>query len=245
MGKRALGHQLYALGILPSPLMDFESVATDLMTGVCLNGSASEAGWRALLTFLPLPHRQMFQDHGDTLALQYSGGALVNRWDTYQRSPHWNSHSRDLIENIKRYYANSLLGAQPCQSRHLGIPALLTSSPLPPPPLTTAAPDAEKQASIDQFLNIVEEQRALAFETAAEPKRGYRDWFAPEHLEDVVSLAEAQRRIGLTVAQACDHWTEYYRPRLFTSFDRHFAMRILGSKCALPSHLALSLTCIC
>jgi hypothetical protein len=34
MGKRALGHQLYALGILPSPLMDFESVATDLMTGV-------------------------------------------------------------------------------------------------------------------------------------------------------------------------------------------------------------------
>lgn len=91
-------------------------------------------------------------------------------------------------------------------------------------------PDAEKQASIDQFLNIVEEQRALALESAREPKRGYRDWFALEHLEDVVSLVEAQRRINLTVAQACDHWTEYYRPRLFTSFDRHFAMRILGSK---------------
>lgn len=64
----------------------------------------------------------------------------------------------------------------------------------------------------------------------AVPKRGYRDWFTPEFLEDVVSLEEARRRMGLTIAQACDYWTEYYRPRLFTSFDRHFAMRILGSK---------------
>lgn len=95
-----------------------------------------------------------------------------------------------------------------------------------PPPLA----DAEKQASIDQFLNIVDEQKSLAIEMQGEPKRGYRDWFTPEHLEDVVSLGEAQRRIGLTIAHACDYWTEYYRPRLFTSFDRHFAMRILGSK---------------
>lgn len=114
MGKRALGHQLFALGILPSPLMDFESVATDLMTGVSgegLPGSGMPAADPRPSCASAPP--QMFQDHGDTLALQYSGGALVNRWDTYQRSPHWNSHSRDLIENIKRYYANSLLGAAP------------------------------------------------------------------------------------------------------------------------------------
>ena len=27
--------------------------------------------------------------------------------------PHWNSHSRDIIENLRRFYANSLLGMAP------------------------------------------------------------------------------------------------------------------------------------
>ena len=44
------------------------------------------------------------------LALQYTGSALVNRVETYRRMPHWNSHSRDIIENLRRFYANSLLG---------------------------------------------------------------------------------------------------------------------------------------
>ena len=44
------------------------------------------------------------------IALQYTGSALVNRVETYRRMPHWNSHSRDMIENIRRFYANSMLG---------------------------------------------------------------------------------------------------------------------------------------
>lgn len=44
------------------------------------------------------------------IALQYTGSALVNRVETYRRMPHWNSHSRDIIENIRRFYTNSLLG---------------------------------------------------------------------------------------------------------------------------------------
>jgi len=73
---------------------------------------------------------EMYHDHGDSacnfsfsqpmdnqlrghiaLALQYTGSALVNRVETYRRLPHWNSHSRDIIENIRRFYTNSLLGA--------------------------------------------------------------------------------------------------------------------------------------
>ncbi len=34
----------------------------------------------------------------------------MNRVETYRRMPHWNSHSRDIIENLRRFYANSLLG---------------------------------------------------------------------------------------------------------------------------------------
>jgi hypothetical protein len=49
--------------------------------------------------------------YGIAIALQYTGSALVNRVETYRRMPHWNSHSRDIIENIRRFYTNSLLGS--------------------------------------------------------------------------------------------------------------------------------------
>ncbi|KAG6812682.1 hypothetical protein H0H92_001311 [Tricholoma furcatifolium] len=85
-GKRALGHQLYALGVVDTPNLAFDSDAVNMLT-------------------------EMYHDHGDTIALQYTGSALVNRVETYRRMPHWNSHSRDIIENIRRFYTNSLLDA--------------------------------------------------------------------------------------------------------------------------------------
>ena len=100
LGKRAFGHQLYALGIVNSPNLPFDSDAVNMLT-------------------------EMYHDHGDSkpknlklveyssilaLALQYTGSALVNRVETYRRMPHWNSHSRDIIENLRRFYTNSLLG---------------------------------------------------------------------------------------------------------------------------------------
>ncbi|KAG2005981.1 polyphosphoinositide phosphatase [Coprinopsis cinerea AmutBmut pab1-1] len=85
-GKRVLGHQLYALGIVDNPNLAFDTDAVNMLT-------------------------EMYHDHGDTIALQYTGSALVNRVETYRRMPHWNSHSRDIIENIRRFYANSLLDA--------------------------------------------------------------------------------------------------------------------------------------
>ncbi|THH05147.1 hypothetical protein EW145_g5006, partial [Phellinidium pouzarii] len=85
-GKRVLGHQLYALGIVDSPNLSFDSDAVNMLT-------------------------EMYHDHGDTIALQYTGSALVNRVETYRRMPHWNSHSRDIIENIRRFYTNAVLDA--------------------------------------------------------------------------------------------------------------------------------------
>ena len=47
------------------------------------------------------------------LAWQYTGSALVNRVDTYRRTKaaQCSSHSRDLLENIRRFYNNSMLDA--------------------------------------------------------------------------------------------------------------------------------------
>ena len=87
IGKRALGHQLHALGVLEDTVVDYDTDAVNLFT-------------------------HMFHDHGDTIAVQYGGSQLVNTMETYRKINQWTSHSRDMIESFKRYYNNSFLDGQ-------------------------------------------------------------------------------------------------------------------------------------
>lgn len=87
IAKHALGYQLYALGITDKPRVEYDTDVMDLLT-------------------------EMYHDHGDTLALQYGGSNLVNTVETYRRINQWSSHSRDLIERIRRFYSNSFMDAQ-------------------------------------------------------------------------------------------------------------------------------------
>ena len=87
IGKKALGHQLHALGILENTLVEYDTDAVDLFT-------------------------HMYHDHGDTIAVQYGGSQLVNTMETYRKINQWTSHSRDMIESFKRYYNNSFLDGQ-------------------------------------------------------------------------------------------------------------------------------------
>ncbi|KAI9007733.1 SacI homology domain-containing protein [Hyaloraphidium curvatum] len=82
IAKCALGHQLYALGIIPSPALAFD---TDVV--------------RAL--------NSVYQDHGDAIALQYGGSQLVNTVETYRKVQRWSNQSRDMIESLRRFYSNS------------------------------------------------------------------------------------------------------------------------------------------
>lgn len=87
IGKRALGHQLHALGIIEEKYLEYDSDVTNILT-------------------------EMFHDHGDTIALQYGGSHLVNTLQTYRKINQWSSHSRDIIESVKRFYSNSFVDAQ-------------------------------------------------------------------------------------------------------------------------------------
>jgi phosphatidylinositol 3,5-bisphosphate 5-phosphatase len=101
-GKRALGHQLYALGIVDSPNLAFDSDAVDMLTEMYHDHGDSTWLLQSMLRCGP---------HSSTaIAMQYTGSALVNRVETYRRIPHWSSHSRDIVENFRRFYTNSLLG---------------------------------------------------------------------------------------------------------------------------------------
>ncbi|KAG6003889.1 hypothetical protein E4U21_001610 [Claviceps maximensis] len=106
IGKKALGYQLHALGILNNTSVDYDTDAVNLFT-------------------------HMWHDHGDTIAVQYGGSQLVNTMETYRKINQWTSHSRDMIESFKRYYNNSFLDSQRQEAYNLFLGNYVYSSRQP------------------------------------------------------------------------------------------------------------------
>ncbi|PVU88362.1 hypothetical protein BB561_005902 [Smittium simulii] len=101
LGKVAFAHQLYELGYLDQPFLDFDTDAAMIL-------------------------EEMYHDLGDTIALQYGGSHLVNTVQTYRKINNWTSHSRDLIVTLRRYYSNSFIDNE----RQKAITLFLEKSPL-------------------------------------------------------------------------------------------------------------------
>jgi hypothetical protein len=87
VGKRALGRQLQALGVIAGKTVEYDTDCVEIFT-------------------------RMFHNHGDQIAIQYGGSHLVNTMATYRKINHWQSSSRDMVESFKRYYHNSFLDSQ-------------------------------------------------------------------------------------------------------------------------------------
>ena len=92
-------------------------------------------------------------------------------------------------------------------------------------------PDADKQTAIDLFLGIQAEPHGRV------PKRGgYRDWYKKEHLDSIYQLDACREGIAAFVKDSSEFWSEYYRPRLFTSLGKHFAY-LMNSTLKLPGYV--------
>jgi hypothetical protein len=85
-GKCALGYQFYALGVLPEPVLPFDCEASRLL-------------------------EEIYEDLGDTLAVQYGGSQLVHRIQTYRKVAPMATHGRDIYQTIQRYYRNAFTDA--------------------------------------------------------------------------------------------------------------------------------------
>ena len=53
---------------------------------------------------------EVYEDLGDTLALQYGGSQLVHRIQTYRKLAPVANHGRDIYQTIHRYYRNAFTG---------------------------------------------------------------------------------------------------------------------------------------
>ncbi|CAO1626608.1 unnamed protein product [Jaminaea pallidilutea] len=186
IGKAAFGHQLHALGLLEHPHLPFDSDAVDMLT-------------------------EMYHDLGDTIALQYGGSHLVNTMETYRKINQWTSHSRDMLEGLKRYYANSFVDAdkQAAINLFLGIDEVVVS----PSGATRPAPGSKSTT-------------AAVKSTLGRPRRDYQQWFTPSHLEFIEPTPERIAKLRHVIQRQTHFWSEYYRPRLFTDLMRHHAFKV-------------------
>ncbi|XP_063704521.1 polyphosphoinositide phosphatase [Culicoides brevitarsis] len=82
IGKCVLGHQLHKLGFINSPKLEFDSDCITML-------------------------ESLYEDHGDTLALQYGGSQLVHRIKTYRKTAPWTSQGNDIMQTLSRYYSNT------------------------------------------------------------------------------------------------------------------------------------------
>ncbi|KAI1336058.1 SacI homology domain-containing protein [Xylariaceae sp. FL0016] len=189
IGKRALGHQLHALGILEHPSLDYDTDAVNLFT-------------------------HMWHDHGDTIAIQYGGSQLVNTMETYRKINQWTSHSRDMIESFKRYYANSFVDSQRQEAYNLFLGNYEYSHGKP----------MLWDLSTDYYLHHADPRAWLH-----KPKHDYINWFTPQHLEKrtLPVYKPPKGEFGVKpVSFFDDYWLEYYRPWRLSSFLKMFPYKM-------------------
>ncbi|XP_050548298.1 polyphosphoinositide phosphatase isoform X2 [Daktulosphaira vitifoliae] len=82
LGKCALAYQLYYLGLLETPSLEYDTDCVRLL-------------------------EVSYEDHGDTLALQYGGSQLIHRIKTYRKTAPWTSQGNDIMQTLSRYYSNT------------------------------------------------------------------------------------------------------------------------------------------
>ncbi|XP_053566823.1 polyphosphoinositide phosphatase [Bombina bombina] len=198
VGKCALAYQLYSLGLIDKPSLQFDTDAVRLF-------------------------EELYEDHGDTLSLQYGGSQLVHRVKTYRKIAPWTQHSKDIMQTLSRYYSNAFSDAdrQDAINLFLGV-----FQPMDGKPHLWELPT-------DFYLH--HKNTMKLFRT----KKSYTFWWTPDVLEhlplplDEVPYAENLKKMTIKKFNRSDEETniynEFFRPYELSSFDDTFCLAMTNS----------------
>lgn len=201
IGKRALGVQLNKLGILDETYLDYDSDIVNILT-------------------------ELFHDHGDTIALQYGGSHLVNTMETYRKINQWSSHSRDMVESIKRFYSNSFMDSQRQDAINIFLGNYIWEK--------NAIPIWEMNT--DFYLH---NEYNMVW-----PRRSYTHWWNNYHIQSIRDLIQTEiinKDNDITKQKLIDnvrgypgafdnYWNEYYLPRSVTWMKDLFAFNMNSTR---------------
>uniref|UniRef100_A0A672TGW9 FIG4 phosphoinositide 5-phosphatase n=1 Tax=Strigops habroptila TaxID=2489341 RepID=A0A672TGW9_STRHB len=198
VGKCALAYQLYSLGLIDKPNLQFDTDAVRLF-------------------------EELYEDHGDTLSLQYGGSQLVHRVKTYRKIAPWTQHSKDIMQTLSRYYSNAFSDADRQDSINLFLGVF---KPTEGKPHLWELPT-------DFYLH---HKNTLSL---SQTRRSYTYWWTTgvlKHLPlpfDEVACPENRRKLTVKkfhkYEEEIDIHNEFFRPYELSSFDETFCLAMTNS----------------
>ncbi|KAM6954534.1 polyphosphoinositide phosphatase [Aplochiton taeniatus] len=198
VGKCALAYQLYALGMIDKPKLQFDTDCVRLF-------------------------EELYEDHGDTLSLQYGGSQLVHRVKTYRKIAPWTQHSKDIMQTLSRYYSNAFSDADRQDAINLFLQVYQPSDNKP----------HLWELPTDFYLHH-RNTMALSYE-----RRSYTYWWLEDILTylplpyDEVPCEENLKRMLVKRVnrydESIDTYTEFFKPYELTCFDDTFCIAMTNS----------------
>ncbi|KAI9886269.1 MAG: H(+)-transporting V1 sector ATPase subunit D [Watsoniomyces obsoletus] len=209
IGKRALGHQLHALGVISDTTVDYDTDAVNLFT-------------------------HMYHEHGDNLAIQYGGSHLVNTMETYRKMNKWTSQSRDMVESFKRYYHNSFLDSQRQEAYNLFLGNYIFTQGQPmlwdlPTDyyLHHTNPRMWSGHQRRSYINWFTPSNLQDWKMPALTEHHHHH----HHHHPLGNSSEEEEDANNPID---DFWLEYYRPLAVSSFQKIFSYRINSTLKYIP-----------
>uniref|UniRef100_A0A3Q2NN34 FIG4 phosphoinositide 5-phosphatase n=1 Tax=Fundulus heteroclitus TaxID=8078 RepID=A0A3Q2NN34_FUNHE len=193
VGKCALAYQLYALGMIDKPKLQFDTDCVRLF-------------------------EELYEDHGDTLSLQYGGSQLVHRVKTYRKIAPWTQHSKDIMQTLSRYYSNAFSDADRQDAINLFLQVYQPSDGKP----------HLWELPTDFYLH---QKSTMALQ---HNRRSYTFWWSEGVLSylpvpyDEVACEETMKTVKVKrmnqFDESVDIYTEFFKPYELTSFDETFCI---------------------
>uniref|UniRef100_A0A3Q3G5Z7 FIG4 phosphoinositide 5-phosphatase n=1 Tax=Labrus bergylta TaxID=56723 RepID=A0A3Q3G5Z7_9LABR len=198
VGKCALAYQLYALGMIDKPKLQFDTDCVRLF-------------------------EELYEDHGDTLSLQYGGSQLVHRVKTYRKIAPWTQHSKDIMQTLSRYYSNAFSDADRQDAINLFLQVYQPSESKP----------HLWELPTDFYLH---QRNSMAL---PQDRRSYTLWWSKGILSylpvpyDEVPCEDTMKKVKVKRVnrfdESIDIYTEFFKPYELTSFDDTFCIAMTNS----------------
>ncbi|KAJ1519714.1 hypothetical protein ONE63_004974 [Megalurothrips usitatus] len=196
LGKCALGYQLYALGFIQEPKLEFDSDCVRML-------------------------ENLYEDHGDTLALQYGGSQLVHRIKTYRKTAPWTSQGNDIMQTLSRYYRNTFSDAEKQHTINLFLGLFIPEENKP----------AIWELPTDYYMHHI-----TTFKKNSKFCRTpLTMWWDKEILDALPRSQDELKRTYMQVAKVhprdeiVDAYQDYYQPMRFSVLDELFPYKISNS----------------
>ncbi|KAF5302794.1 hypothetical protein FQA39_LY01974 [Lamprigera yunnana] len=193
IGKYVLGYQLCALGILDSPKLEFDTDCVRML-------------------------ESLYEDHGDTLALQYGGSQLVHRIKTYRKTAPWTSQGNDIMQTLSRYYSNTFSDAEKQNTINLFLGLFIPEEAKPP---------------IWEYLTDYHFHHKIIISKRDKPLSQWWDSDVikclPYSYHDLTKTCSEMIQLQSGDVEMIDAYTDYYRPYELSILSEMFAYKVSNS----------------